>query len=183
MWKILNYTKWGKRCLLIPSILTMVLPLFLVSGCNSSLKNSAGMIIFSSDRVQIEGTEQYPGLHINYELYQMDQNGNNITRITDTVGLEQNASFSPDGKKIVFEYNPADGSNPGIYVMYANGEDAVRLSDEANHDYHPAWSPDGKSIAFSSDRDGNAEIYKMNTDGSNHISSFAHTGTVTGSYM
>ena len=31
----------------------------------------------------------------------------------------------------------------------------------------PVWSPDGSKIAFVSDRDGNAEIYTMNADGSN----------------
>jgi len=31
------------------------------------------------------------------------------------------------------------------------------------------WSPDGRTIAFSSDRDGNFEIYVMNADGSNPI--------------
>jgi Tol biopolymer transport system component len=30
----------------------------------------------------------------------------------------------------------------------------------------PAWSPDGRKLAFVSDRDGNAEIYVMNADGS-----------------
>ncbi|MCH7838355.1 MAG: PD40 domain-containing protein, partial [Chloroflexi bacterium] len=31
---------------------------------------------------------------------------------------------------------------------------------------YPSWSPDGTVIAFTSERDGNSEIYIMNADGS-----------------
>jgi TolB protein len=32
-------------------------------------------------------------------------------------------------------------------------------------DYRPQWSPDGKWLAFTSNRDGNYEIYLMRPDG------------------
>ena len=40
--------------------------------------------------------------------------------------------------------------------------------DPARDDW-PAWSPDGSKIAFASGRDGNAEIYVMNADGTNVV--------------
>ncbi|MBM3500471.1 MAG: DUF5050 domain-containing protein, partial [Armatimonadetes bacterium] len=43
----------------------------------------------------------------------------------------------------------------------------TRLTNNAAVDWRPAWSPRGDKIAFVSDRAGNYEIYRMNTDGSN----------------
>jgi Tol biopolymer transport system component len=50
--------------------------------------------------------------------------------------------------------------------MDADGSDPVRLTDNATADSGPVWSPDASKIAFTSDRDGNSEIYVMNADGS-----------------
>jgi Tol biopolymer transport system component/DNA-binding winged helix-turn-helix (wHTH) protein len=43
----------------------------------------------------------------------------------------------------------------------------VRLTNNNAHDAGPVWSPDGSRIAFWSNRDGKAEIYVVNADGSN----------------
>jgi len=40
-----------------------------------------------------------------------------------------------------------------------------RLTDNDAKDHHPAWSPDGARLAFYSKRDGDMEIYVMNSDG------------------
>ena len=47
--------------------------------------------------------------------------------------------------------------------MNADGSGAQRLTARGAQ---PGWSPDGQKIAFMSERNGNAEIYTMNTDGS-----------------
>jgi len=41
------------------------------------------------------------------------------------------------------------------------------LTDDPADDMLPAWSPDGRSIAFVSTRDGNPEIYVMDSQGQN----------------
>lgn len=48
--------------------------------------------------------------------------------------------------------------------MNANGAGVSRLTEHLAADAEPAWSTQG--IAFTSLRDGNVEIYRMNADGS-----------------
>ena len=49
--------------------------------------------------------------------------------------------------------------------MDADGTHQTRLTYMSRTDDYPVWSPDGTRIAFYSNRDGNDEIYVMNTDG------------------
>jgi TolB protein len=50
--------------------------------------------------------------------------------------------------------------------MNADGSQVTRLTDNSEADEFPAWSPDGQYVAFTSERDGNGEIYVMRADGS-----------------
>ena len=102
----------------------------------------------------------------NYEIYVMDTDGSNQTRLTDNPKADWFPSWSPDGRRIAFTSN-RDGKYAEIYVMDADGSNQTRLTDNRKDDCIPCWSPDGQSIAFNSYRDGNYEIYVMDADGSN----------------
>jgi Tol biopolymer transport system component len=80
-------------------------------------------------------------------------------------------AWSPDGRRIAYEYNPSPTGTPArnsdIYVMNANGTGVRRLTRQIGFDGDPAWSPDGRKIVFESTRSGNADIWVMNADGTN----------------
>ena len=49
-----------------------------------------------------------------------------------------------------------------------DGSNQTNLTMNPAFDFDPTWSPDGTKLAFTSDRDGNPEMYVMNAqDGSN----------------
>ena len=98
----------------------------------------------------------------NFEIYSMNADGTGQTRLTNNLGVDGEAAWSPDRSKIVFS-SSRDGDFE-IYTMNANGTGVTRLTNNNKSDLSPAWSSTGK-IAFSSDRDGNLEIYRMNADG------------------
>lgn len=99
------------------------------------------------------------------EIYVIDIDGGNLTRLTDNSAYDDYPAWSPDGTKIAF-VSGRDG-NEEIYVMNADGSNQRRLTENPAPDTFPAWSPDGKEILFQSDRNLGRAIYIMNADGSN----------------
>ena len=105
--------------------------------------SNAGLLAFASDQ---DG---------NIEVYVIDLEGANLTRLTATAQHELSPGWFHDGNKIV----DADGRNKR------------RVRSGLSQDFSPDWSPSGDKIAFTSfkrDNDGRSdgEIYIMNSDGS-----------------
>ena len=106
---------------------------------------------------------------ITSEIYLMDADGGNQQKLTENRKNDFSPSWSPDGKRIVFESDrKGDFINFEIYVMDADGGNQQRFTENRVDDWSPSWSSDGKRIAFSSDGDNKqADIYVMDADGGN----------------
>ena len=78
-------------------------------------------------------------------------------------------SWSKDGRWLAFAVGPpfASGNvDVDIWKIGARGGEAVNVTlDSESNDAFPDFSPDGRRLVFRSMRDGNAEIYVMNADG------------------
>ena len=75
------------------------------------------------------------------EVYVMDADGSNQTRLTDNPASDTVPAWSPDGTKIAFQ-SGRDGNNE-VYVMDADGSNQTRLTNNPAGNTVPAWSPVG----------------------------------------
>jgi Periplasmic component of the Tol biopolymer transport system len=70
---------------------------------------------------------------------------------------QENAAFSPDGKRIVFA--SARSGVLGVWISNVDGSNLVQVSNPHHQSGTPQWSPDGKKVAFDSLPNDRWEIY------------------------
>jgi len=99
----------------------------------------------------------------NDELYMMDYDGHNQTRVTFNNKQDYMPAWSADGKKIA--YTSYRNNTAGLYILNPfEGEITEVVSKGTN--FAPTFSPDGKKLAFCSTlEEGNPEIYVATSEG------------------
>lgn len=100
-----------------------------------------------------------------------DQSGAAATHPTATPTPQPTATATPTPALVVARTLPSLtfmaqdlDQSWRIYVMNADGSGITVLTPDGEDDTAPVWSPDGRKIAFVSQRDGNREIYIMDSD-------------------
>ena len=80
--------------------------------------------------------------------------------------FEYDASFSPDGRSILFVRATSRTNDDRIYVMRRDGSGVHPLRRDSLQQQCPRFSPDGRKISFWRGRDGQSGAYfVMNADG------------------
>jgi TolB protein len=77
------------------------------------------------------------------DVWTIDADGTDLTRLTHSPWPEFDPSWSPDGTQIAFRSERS--GEPEIWLMNADGKGQRRLTAGLS----PVWSPDGSLIAFS----------------------------------
>jgi Tol biopolymer transport system component len=79
----------------------------------------------------------------NQEIYAMNANGSDQTRLTDYPGRDLDPDWSPNGRWIAFhrDINPIDAGILEVFVMNPDGSNQMALTGRPSENAHPGWGP------------------------------------------
>ncbi|HZI66906.1 MAG TPA: protein kinase [Thermoanaerobaculia bacterium] len=83
----------------------------------------------------------------------------NLQRLTFGPGLEDEPTWSPDGKFLA--YTTDERGNLDVVVQPLAGGETLRIAGNDADEAQPAWSPDGSKIAFVSSQDRGGRIHHV----------------------
>ena len=93
----------------------------------------------------------YGGVGGGSQIFITDRSGNIVTRVTNRPGYNTDASWSPDGRLLIFSgcsTVPCTANDYEIYTVKANGDSVTRLTTNARPDYDPSFSPTGLYVLW-----------------------------------
>ena len=147
------------------------------------------LIVFSSNRhayteaLSEEAAELFardPGALL--DLYVMNADGTNVRRLTDTLGTDGGAFFSPDGTRIVWRRFTPDGATAEIFTMQIDGSDQRQLTSLGAMSWAPYFHPSGDYVIFATNTHGfaNFELYLVDSQGTAGRSALPTLTALTG---
>ena len=119
------------------------------------------------------------------QLITMRDDGGDVRPVAP--GFDQvvdDASWSPDGSRIVVQAHPA-GDPPwptgvDLYVLAADGSDIRQLTSADGDELRPSWSPDGSAVIYDTLVDGVPRVMTIPAAGGTATPITSPTATFTG---
>jgi CubicO group peptidase (beta-lactamase class C family) len=108
---------------------------------------------------------------LNSEIYTVDPDGTNVTRLTRDLAFDGLPALSPDGARVAF--TRGSPATTDLYLVNSDGADLTQLTDFDGFEHSPTWSADGTKIAFvwgHGETRGfgeSGELWAIEADGSN----------------
>lgn len=117
-----------------------------------------------------------------WDIYMLDLQNGEVSRLTDTQHFESSPSWSPDGNLIAYERYAQDSEI--IIQSVFDDQTLINLSEHPAADYQPTWSPLGRQLAFISTRSGYADVWMADFDKSDaqRFSNLSQTPEIDESY-
>lgn len=133
------------------------------------------------------------------ELWRYEVETGNVLQLTDELGYDGGAFFSPDSERIIWRASRPEGeaaetykalledgyvepSSLNIYVADADGQNVQQVTDLPGANWAPFFHPGGQKLLFSSNHHTQNQggrvfdIFMVNLDGSN-LEQITHSGT------
>jgi Tol biopolymer transport system component len=129
------------------------------SDSDPAFSPDGSKIVFVSDR-----NRTGPSLPSELEIYVMNVNGSEPTRLTNNAAFDGDPVFSLDGRRVI--YSSRQDNNEEIYQVDLAQKIPRNLTQNPAVDRFPNVTPSGR-IIFVSDRSTNSEIHIMDADGKN----------------
>lgn len=119
--------------------------------------NNTGHIIYFVSRL----TNSHDG----DELFQMNADGTNVTRLTSNAFADWYPSVNPKTGQLTFISKRTKGSSDDVFVANPSLQEKTDITNILGNDNDPHWNQEGDLIIFINDHEGDYDLYVMKPDG------------------
>lgn len=163
-----NHIKWGVECdqmflMNNDESFKTVIPKMLSTGkgrttCSYFMPGNKHILYASTHEanelcpetpLRVDGNYVWP-IYDTYDIYVADLEGNIVSKLTDEVGYDAEATVSPKGDKIVFTSDRSGDLE--LYTMNIDGTDVKQITYDLGYDGGAFFSPDGTKLIFRASR-------------------------------
>ncbi len=94
-------------------------------------------------------------------IYRIRINDGYFQLLSNYPGINSSPAWSPDGKTLAVALSQGQSDHTDLYLMNLKNQRLYKKFAFSGSSTAPAWSPDGQKIAFTSNQDGNPQVFML----------------------